>query len=140
MRPITAVVSFGNTPAYVNLDSWSGAAMGVQVNVTGGGAFMVDYSFDDPNDLTAPIPLASMMWDRSMLPTSLQPPATGIFTPITFSLPAAPVWFRARHMNGVGQTRVTFLQLGVHSRSNISAPQDELLVTGPNFNRVHNGG
>lgn len=135
MRAITAVCSYSSPQALINLDTWSGAAMGVQVNVTNGGAYSLDLSFDDPNSLIWPIPLLSMAWDASMLPTNV----TNSFTSTTFSLPAAPIWFRVRHVNGVGQTRATFLQLGIHSRSNITIPQNDLLVTGPNFNRAVNG-
>jgi hypothetical protein len=134
MRAITAVVSYGNTPAYVNMDSWSGAAMGVQVNLIGGAAYQLRYSFDDPNDLANPIPLANMLWDNSMLPS---PPAP--FQNVTFSMPVSPLWWQVTQLNGVGSSRVTFLQLGVHSRSNIVVPSD-IIVTGPNLAAVNGHG
>lgn len=135
MRAITAICSYASPQAMVNLDSWQGAAMGVQCTPTGGGAFTIDYSFDNPNDLTYPVALADMLWDSSMVPAG----AINSFNPITFSLPTAPIWIRLNHVNGVGQSRAVFLQLGVHSRSNILSVADELMVTGPNFNAVHNG-
>src|SRR5882672_5466877 len=133
-RAITAICNFNSPMAMANLDSWQGAAMGVQCTPTGGGAFSLDYSFDNPNDLTWPIALADMMWDASMIPGGSAPS----FNPITFSLPTSPIWIRLRHMNGLGQSRAVFLQVASHSRSNITS-QSELLVTGPNFGAVHNG-
>ena len=64
MRAITATVDAYNQVAMVNLDTWSGAAMGVQVVSSLGAAYSLDLSFDDPNDLTNPIPLANMAWER----------------------------------------------------------------------------
>jgi len=135
MRAITATVNAAVQQALVNLDSWTGAAMGIQVNPTNGAAYTLDYSFDDPNDMTSPIPLLNMWWDRSMIP------GAAISTVgFTFNMPTAPIWFRVRAMNGVGQTRATFLQLGIHSRSNIVIPQDDLLVTGPNMAAMNGNG
>jgi hypothetical protein len=135
MRAITAIVTPVNQYAYVNMDSWSGAAMGVQVNLLGGAAYQLRYSFDDPNDVTNPIPLANMLWDNAMLPSPAAP-----FQSITFSMPVSPLWWQVRQLNGLGSSRVTFLQLGIHSRSNIVAVPDDLLVTGPNFAAVHRNG
>jgi hypothetical protein len=138
-RAITATVGYGLVPivasAMVCLDSWQGAAMGVQCVPLGGAAYTIDLSFDNPNDLIAPIPLASMAWDTTMIPAA----AISSFNPTTFSLPTAPIWIRVTAVNGVGSIRATFLQLGRHSRSNIVFPS-ELLVTGPNFNAVHSNG
>ena len=57
----------------------------------------------------------------------------------TFSLPTAPIWIRCSLLNGLGSVRATYLQLGIHSRSNITVIADDELVTGPNFAAVHNG-
>ena len=134
-RAITAICNVSAPVALVNLDTWQGAAMGVQCTPTGGGSYAIDYSFDNPNDLTWPIALADMLWDASMVPGG----ATPSLNPTTFSLPTSPIWIRLRHMNGVGQSRAVFLQVGTHSRSNITTIPDELLVTGPNFAAMHNG-
>ena len=136
MRAITAIATPATPQAMVNLDTWSGAAMGVQVNPSGGAEYTIDLSFDDPNNLIWPIPLASMLWDTSMIP----PAAVGGDLGLTFSLPAAPIWIRVRLLNGAGQVRATFLQLGIHSRSNITIPQDDLMVTGPNMAAMNGNG
>jgi hypothetical protein len=134
MRAITAIATGATPLVMVNLDSWSGAAMGVQVVPSGGAEYTVDLSFDDPNSLTWPIPVDSMSWDTSMIP----PAAVAGDTGLTFSLATAPIWIRLRNLNLTGSVRAVFLQLGIHSRS-ITIPQDDLLVTGPNFAAVHNG-
>jgi hypothetical protein len=135
MRAITAIASPINLQPMVNLDSWQGAAMGVQVNPSGGAEFTIDLTFDNPNDLIYPVPLAQVAWSTTMIPALAVAGTAGL----TFSLPTAPIWIRCSLLNGVGQVRATYLQLGRHSRSNISVPQDELLVSGPNFAAVHNG-
>jgi hypothetical protein len=61
MRPVTARVTTANPVAMVRLDQYHGAACAVSVVIesgTGGAAYAIDYSFDDPNDLVNPIPWA----------------------------------------------------------------------------------
>jgi hypothetical protein len=136
MRAITATATPATPQAMVCLDTWSGAAMGVQVNPINGAEFTIDLSYDDPNSLIWPIPLLNMWWDTSMIP----PAAVGGDVGLTFSLPAAPIWIRVSLLNGLGSVRATFLQLGIHSRSNITIPQDDLLVTGPNMAAMNGNG
>jgi hypothetical protein len=128
MRAITATATVAAPQSIVNLDLWDGAAIGIQIYPTGGAAYTLDYSFDDPNDLINPIPLASMFWDTSMVPGRAIDSTSGY----TFSMPVTPLWGRIRLLNGVGAVRATFLQLGVHSRSNIPTEMD-VLTGGPNF-------
>jgi hypothetical protein len=135
MRAITAIANPASPLSMVNLDTWSGAAMGVQVNPINGAVFTIDLSYDDPNSLIWPIPLLDMSWDTSMIPGAAVSGDVGL----TFSLPAAPIWIRLRLLNGAGSVRATFLQLGVHSRSNITLPQD-ILVTGPNLAAMNGNG
>ena len=135
MRAITATATPANPQPLVNLDTWSGAAMGVQVVPFGGAEFSIDLSFDDPNSLIWPVPLAQMGWDATMIPQTAQAATVGT----TFSLPTAPIWIRCSLLNGLGSVRATYLQLGIHSRSNITVIADDELVTGPNFAAVHNG-
>jgi hypothetical protein len=102
-----------------------------------GPQFSIDGSFDDPNSLDFPVPAASMFWW-----TASQ--ANGAQAQISFIIAAAPLWARTRLTNGVGQVRATFLQVGDHSHSNITAGKfspflmvDDI-IPGDNF--LKNGG
>lgn len=127
MRAITAIATVAAPQAMVFLDIWDGAAIGIQVVPSGGAEYTLDYSFDDPNDLINPIAVGNMFWDTSMVPGTVIDSTVAK----TFSMPVAPLWGRISLLNGVGSVRATFLQLGVHSRSNIPTEQD-VLTGGPN--------
>ncbi len=54
--------------ALINIDNYATAVLGIQIVPTGGAAFMLEHSFDDPCDLVNPVPVDSMFWDHSLLP------------------------------------------------------------------------
>ena len=62
-------------------------------------------------------PISSMVWDNTLLP----PPAQSGNASLTFTIMAAPLYFRLNLTNGVGSVRATFLQVGEHSHSNITS-------------------
>jgi hypothetical protein len=119
MRAITATVrpGPGNNAAYINIDNYATAVLGVQIVTQAGASYNLQHSFDDPNDLVSPVPLNSMWWDNSLLPSNIQGVSTGNSS---FQIMAAPLWFRLLLVNGVGLVRATFAQIGEHSHSNIS--------------------
>jgi hypothetical protein len=119
MRAIIATVrpGPGNNAAYINIDNYATAVLGVQIVTQAGASYSLQHSFDDPNDLINPVPLNSMWWDNSLLPSNIQGISTGN---ISFQIMAAPLWFRLLLVNGQGLVRVTFAQIGEHSHSNIS--------------------
>jgi hypothetical protein len=90
MRPITATVTSASPSAMVRLDDYATAVLGGQVVCSGGASFVLQHSFDDPNDLVSPVPLASMFWDDSLLP----PPAQSGSVSVSFQIMAAPLWMR----------------------------------------------
>ena len=47
---------------WVRLDSWAFSQVGLQVDVSGTVDYSVQQTFDDPNDLVAPVPLADVVW------------------------------------------------------------------------------
>ncbi len=119
MRPITSMLGPGTVAqrtALINIDNYATAVLGIQIVPTGGAAFMLEHSFDDPCDLVNPVPLASMFWDHSLLPDDAYIGSA----PISCQVMAAPLWFRFIMTNNVGAVRATFAQIGEHSHSNIS--------------------
>ncbi|HEY3623744.1 MAG TPA: hypothetical protein VGL12_15385 [Roseiarcus sp.] len=119
MRAITANVNPSTTQALVRLDNFATAVLGAAIVVSGGAAFALVHSSDDPCDLVNPVPLANMAWDNSLLPLAAQSGSASI----TFQTMTSPLWFRLTLTNGVGAVRATFLQVGEHSHSNISSGQ-----------------
>ena len=111
MRPITAIATPAAATQVVNLDSWWGAGLGIQVVPAGGATFTIDYSFDSPNDLVTPIPAGSMFFDTTMVPAS----AVNGSLAQTFTMAAAPRWMRLRLLNALGQVRAVFLQYADHT-------------------------
>lgn len=116
MRPITATVTPGTTQAIVRLDNFATAVVGGQIVVSGGAAFSLFHSHDDPNELVSPVPVGSMSWDNSLLPLAAQ----GGSASISFQIMACPLYFQLNLTNATGAVRATFLQVGEHSHSNIS--------------------
>jgi hypothetical protein len=116
VRPITATATPSAPQAMVRMDNYATAVVGGAVVVSGGAAFTLTHSSDDPNDLVSPVPLASMSWDNSLLPPAAQSGAASV----SFQVMASPLWFQLKLTNGVGSVRATFLQVGEHSHSNIS--------------------
>ena len=119
MRAITATVrpGSGNNAAYINIDNYETAVLGVQIVTQAGASYNLTHSFDDPCDLINPLPVNQMFWDNSLLPPEAQGVATGN---ISFQIMAAPLWFRLLLVNGLGLVRATFAQIGEHSHSNIT--------------------
>ncbi len=120
MRAITASLVPGSVAArtaLINIDNYATAVLGVQI-VCNGATYYLQHSFDDPNDLVNPVPLASMFWDQSLLPPEIQDLAAT--ESISFQIMAAPLWFRLIMTSNVGSVRATFAQIGEHSHSNIS--------------------
>jgi hypothetical protein len=94
----------------IRLDEWADAPLGIQVSVQGVVIFTVQHSFDDPNDLISPVPLASMFWDSSLVP-----PATAINGTVgtTFSMATAPLWMRIVLNSGGGSVKLVVQQYNV---------------------------
>jgi hypothetical protein len=118
VRAITASLVPGTTvarTAYINIDNYATAVLGVQIVASGGASWWLAHSFDDPNDLINPVPLGSMFWDESLIPGG----GTGSES-VSFQIMAAPLWFRFIMSNNVGAVRATFAQIGEHSHSNIT--------------------
>lgn len=77
----------------------------------GAAVYQIDYTFEDPNDLVSPVPLASIHWDASLVPSIAQ--AGNVST--TFVIPTAPIWARVQLLSGTNPVSVVFTQykLGV---------------------------
>jgi hypothetical protein len=73
-------------------------------------AYQIDYSFEDPNDLVSPVPLASMNWDNTLIPTVAQQATAST----TFVIPTAPIWARVQLLGGATSVRVVFTQYEAH--------------------------
>lgn len=118
MRPISATVTSSNVQAMVRMDDYATAVLGVQIVVSDGATtYSLQHSFDDPNDLISPVPVAQMSWQTGLLPPNV---AVGNVS-ASFQMMASPLWFRLRWASGLGSVRATFLQVGEHSHSNISS-------------------
>jgi hypothetical protein len=134
-RAITRTATPASPNPMVNLDSWQGSVMGVQAVPSGGAEYTIDCSFDNPNDLIAPVPVGSMAFDTGLIPGT----AIASLLGTTFTIPTAPIWIRVNLLNDVGSVRATYVQVGTHSRSNV-LPQIDTLIAGPNFaNGAGNG-
>lgn len=116
MRAITATVTPSNPSAMVRMDDFATAVLGGAIVCSGGGAFTLAHSSDDPNDLVSPVPVGSMFWDTSLLPGAAHSGSANV----SFQIMASPLWFQLTLTSGVGSVRATFLQVGEHSHSNIS--------------------
>lgn len=116
MRAITATVTPASPTAMVRLDNYATAVLAGTIFVAGGAAFSTFHSNDDPNDLVSPVPQGSMAWQNSLLPSAAQSGSADI----SFMCMAAPLWFQFNLTNGVGSARLTLLQVGTHSHSNIT--------------------
>jgi hypothetical protein len=139
VRAITAIVLPGsaNLQAMIRMDNFATAVLGGQIVALGGASYTLAHSCDDPNDLVSPVPVNSMWWDNSLLPSELQG-IVGVSG--SFQMMATPLWFRLLLVNGQGSVRLTLLQVGEHSHSNITsgpfAPPDapdQGLPFGDNF-------
>jgi hypothetical protein len=117
MRAITATVTPAQPTAMVRMDNYATAVLGGAVVCSGGGAFTLQHSSDDPNDLVNPVPFGSMFWDDSLLPAAAQAGSVSV----SFQIMASPLWFLLTLTGGVGSVRATFLQVGEHSHSNITS-------------------
>lgn len=134
-RKLVLVATPTVTQPMCRLDEWWGAACAIQVVPAGGAEYTVDYSFDDPNDPVFPVPLGSMFFSTSMVPGRAIAATAGT----TFSMMVTPRWGRVTLMNGVGSVACTWMQLGIHSRSNILGLAEEILMEGPNLAPLVNG-
>jgi hypothetical protein len=113
MRAITRTLgpnAAGGASGLIRLDEWADAPLGVQVSIVSGAVnYTVQHSFDDPNDLISPVPVANMFWDTSFIPAA----AIGGVAPTTFAIPTAPLWMRVFMNSGTGQLRLTVTQYNV---------------------------
>lgn len=104
------------SPALIRMDNYATAVVGGQIVVSGGAAFTLFHSHDDPCDLVNPVPVGSMFWDNSLLPGA----AAGGSASVSFQIMACPLYFQLNLTNATGSVRATFLQIGEHSHSNIA--------------------
>ncbi len=110
MRPITVTAGPAAGPSkMIRLDEWADAPVGVQVSVVGTVDFTVQHSFDDPNDLINPVPLANMFWDTGLVPAGAIGGAAGI----TFAMATAPIWMRLLFNSGTGTAKMVVTQYNV---------------------------
>ena len=112
MRPITVTVGPagpGTPSKMVRLDEWADAPVGIQVSVQGAANYTVQHSFDDPNDLINPVPVANMFWDTGLVPAG----AVGAATGITFAMATAPLWMRLLLNTGAGVAKMVVTQYNV---------------------------
>jgi hypothetical protein len=116
MRAITATVTPAAPTAMVRMDNYATAVLGGAIVCSGGGAFTLFHSSDDPCDLVNPVPVGSMFWDNSLLPTAAKSGSVST----SFQIMASPLWFQLNLTGGAGSVRATFLQVGEHSHSNIT--------------------
>jgi hypothetical protein len=110
MRPISVTAGPAAGPSnMIRLDEWADAPVGVQVSVAGAANFTVQHSFDDPNDLINPVPLANMFWDTGLIPAG----AVGSAIGITFAMATAPLWMRLLFNSGTGTAKMVVTQYNV---------------------------
>jgi hypothetical protein len=113
MRPITRTVGPNAAPdtpsSMVRLDEWADAPLGIQVSVAGTVNYSVQHSFDDPNDLINPVPIADMWWDSSLIPLA----AVNAIAGTTFSMATAPLWMRILLNSGAGSAKMVVQQYNV---------------------------
>lgn len=131
MRPVVAKVTAANPLAMVRLDQMHGAAVGVMAVIesgaTGAAAYQIDYSFEDPNDLVNPVPLASMDWDNSLIPAGAQQATTSL----SFAIPTAPLWARVQLLPGATSVRVVFTQYEAHRTTMVTPMPPSQMLTLP---------
>jgi hypothetical protein len=109
----------------VRLDQFHGAALAVAIvleNGAGTATYHLDYTFEDPNDLVSPVPLASIAWDNTMVPTAIK--AGNVSG--TFFIPTGPVWARMQWLSGAS-VRAIFTQYEAH-RSYQVGPMPSLQI------------
>lgn len=111
MRPIVVTVgpnaTGGAASSLVRFDDWAPSDITVQCVVTGTVNYTVQYSSDDPNSPTNPVPVASMTWSNSNVAAA----ATATLPPTPLGV--HPAFARVVMNSGTGTVITTFLQAGV---------------------------
>jgi hypothetical protein len=90
-------------------------------------AYQIDYTFEDPNDLISPVPLASINWDNTLIPTVAQQALTST----TFTIPTAPIWARVQLLSGATSVRVIFTQYEAHRATLVARMPPSQMLTLP---------
>lgn len=109
MQPVTVSTTdatAGTTYSpLVRMDTWANAQSILQVNVTGTATYTVETSMDDPNSITNPVAVGSMVWlncaDSAVVAKSAS--AQGV-------LVATPVFVRLKQTAGNGSCTMTIAQ------------------------------
>jgi hypothetical protein len=92
------------------LDEYADSPVSISVAAIGTANYTVQYSFDEgPDSLVNPIPVASMIWESSMIPA----PGVGGIGTASFALPTAPLWVRLVLNSGSGSARMVVVQYQV---------------------------
>ena len=111
MQPITvSTTSAANAATYsraVRMDTWADAQTIIQVNVSGTANYTVQGTMDDPNSVTNPVAVNSVVWldcSASSL-VAANANAQGILT-------ATPVFLRLKQNSGNGTATMTVAQFG----------------------------
>lgn len=112
MRPIVITTPGGAGVSNIaRMDDWAPGPISIQCVVNGTVAYTVQYSNDDPNSPTNPVPFGSMTWTNS--PDAAAVAATGtILTLFAF----VPLFVRISQASGSGTVTATIVQAGVGPR------------------------
>jgi hypothetical protein len=89
--------------------------------------YAIDYTFEDPNDLVSPVPLASIDWDDTLIPAAVQAGTAST----TFVIPTAPIWARVRLLSGSSPVRVVFTQYEAHRALMVAPMPPSQILTLP---------
>lgn len=111
MRPITLTTNGVSNSQLARMDDWAPGPIVIQCVVTGTVAYTVQYSNDDPNSPTNPVPVGSMTWSPS--PDAAAVAATGS---ILTQFASVPLFVRISQATGTGSVIATVVQAGVGPR------------------------
>lgn len=106
MRPITITTPGGaGVSNLARMDEYAPGPISIQCALNGTGAYTVQWSNDDPNSPTNPVPIGSMTWSPS--PDAAAVAAT---TSIGTSLSFVPLFIRISQASGAGTVAATIVQ------------------------------
>jgi hypothetical protein len=111
----TAAVTVGTagtgSTAWVRLDSWADAGVGIQCDVSGTVNYTVQWTHDDPNDPTDPVTPQNVTWINSN-----DPAAVAATIAITTNNQFSPTYLRVLLNSGTGTVTMKATQYNVANR------------------------